>query len=161
MRRLFGLFTKSGETVLDCFNGAGTSTLVAEEMKRRYIGIELSLQYHRITVQRHKQVARGINPFAKMDTIPTAKNSSVQRLPKQKYDVSKKALQLEVKRIANEIGRLPSKEDVKQLSRFPIEYFEQYFVSWGEVCAAARTTGMSETRETSEKEPSDGQLSFL
>lgn len=160
MRRLFGLFTKSDETVLDCFNGAGTSTLVAQEMKRRYIGIEISPQYYNIAVQRHEQAAQGRNPFAKMTTIPTAKNSSVQRLPKQKYRVSKKALQLEVKRIANEIGRLPSKDDVRQLSKFPIEYFEQYFVSWGEVCAAARTTGMSETRETSENEQSDRQLRF-
>lgn len=26
----------------------------------------------------------------------------------------------------------------------PIDYFDRYFVSWGEVRAAARTTGMSE-----------------
>jgi len=161
MRRLFALFSKPDEAVLDCFNGAGTSTLVAQEMKRRYIGIELSSQYHGIAVRRHEQLVQGVNPFAKMAAVPTAKNSSVQRLPKQKYQVSKKVLQLEVKRIANEIGHLPSKDDVRQLSKFPIEYFEQYFVSWGEVCAAARTTGMSETRETAENEHSDGQLSFI
>lgn len=161
MRRLFALFTKSGETVLDCFNGAGTSTLVAQEMKRRYIGIELSPQYYKIAVQRHEETTQGRDPFAKIATIPTVKNSSVQRLPKQKYRVSKKTLQLEVKRIANEIGRLPSKDDVRELSKFPIEYFEQYFVSWGEVCAAARTTGMSETRETPENEQSNGQLSLI
>ncbi|HEX8459557.1 MAG TPA: DNA methyltransferase [Pyrinomonadaceae bacterium] len=161
MRRLFAVFTESGETILDCFNGAGTSTLVAQEMKRSYIGIELSTQYHELASQRHEQVKLGMNPFAKLSTIPTAKNSRVQRLQKQKYQVSKKALQLEVKRIANEIGHLPSKDDVKQLSKFPIEYFEQYFVSWGEACAAARTTGMSETRETSENEHSDNQLTFI
>jgi len=161
MRRLFALFTQPREIVLDCFNGAGTSTLVAQEMERRYIGVELSSQYHKIALRRHEQIAQGIDPFAKMNTIPTAKNSPVQRLPKQKYRISKKALQLDVKRIANEIGHLPSKDEVKHLSKFPIEYFEQYFVSWGEVCAAARTTGMSETRETSETEHSDGQLSFV
>jgi site-specific DNA-methyltransferase (adenine-specific) len=144
MRRLFAIFTKPNEIILDCFNGAGTSTLVAEHMNRRFIGIELSKQYHELALKRHEQMARGIDPFGKVDSVPLAKNSPVQRLPKQKYQVSKKSLQLEVKRIAKEIGRLPTKEDVQQRSEYPLEYFEKYFVSWGEVCAAARTTGMSE-----------------
>jgi DNA modification methylase len=144
MRRLFALYTKPGEIILDCFNGAGTSTLVAQQMDRRYIGIEISTQYHRIALQRHGQVEYGIDPFAKVDVVPKAKNSPVQRLPKQRYQVSKKSLQLDVKRIAQELGRLPTREDVRALSKFPLEYFDSYFVSWGEVCAAARTTGMSE-----------------
>jgi site-specific DNA-methyltransferase (adenine-specific) len=144
MRRLFALFTKPGEIILDCFNGAGTSTLIAQQMNRRYIGIELSSEYHKIALQRHEQIAQGIDPFSKMNAVPKAKNSPVERLPKQKYQVSKKALQLEVKRIAQEIGHLPTKDEVRQLSKFPLGYFEQYFASWGEVCAAARTTGMSE-----------------
>jgi DNA modification methylase len=159
MRRLFALFTKEEEFVLDCFNGAGTSTLVAQQMNRRYIGVELSSQYHGIAVQRHEQLKKGIDPFAKIDAIPTAKNSAVQRLPKQKYQVSKKALQLDVKRIAQEMGRLPSKDEVRQHSRFPIEYFEKYFVSWGEVCAAARTTGMSENSQIS-PDNRQGNLTF-
>jgi site-specific DNA-methyltransferase (adenine-specific) len=148
MRRLYAIFSNPGEVILDCFNGAGTSTLTAQQINRRYIGVELSLQYHELASQRHEQLTNGIDPFGKMDSVPTAKNSSVQRLRKQKYKVSKKTLQLDIRRIANEIGRLPSKEDVRQLSHFPLEYFEQYFVSWGEVCAAARTTGMSENRTT-------------
>ncbi len=54
---------------------------------------------------------------------------------------------MEVKKIAQEIGAIPSKEQVKKLGRYPIKYYEDYFISWGEVCAAARTTGMSETRD--------------
>jgi DNA modification methylase len=144
MRRLIALFTKPGEIILDCFNGAGTSTLVAQQMNRMYIGIELSSQYHEIALQRHEQIERGIDPFGKVDSIPIAKNSPVQRLPKQKYAVSKKTLQLDVKRITHELGHLPTRAEVQRFSKFPIEYFEKYFVSWGEVCAAARTTGMSE-----------------
>jgi site-specific DNA-methyltransferase (adenine-specific) len=144
MRRLFALFTAPDEIILDCFNGAGTSTLVAEQMQRRFIGIEVSQQYHEIALKRHQQLEAGIDPFAKGQQTPKAKNSPVQRLPKQKYQVSKKTLQLEVKRIANEIGRLPTRDEVSQFSQFPVEYFDQYFISWGEVCAAARTTGMSE-----------------
>jgi hypothetical protein len=144
MRRLIALFTKPGEIVLDCFNGAGTTTLVAHEMGRRFIGIELSKQYHELALQRHELVAQGLDPFGKQDSVPTAKNSPVPRLPKQKYLVSKKTLQLEVKRVANILGRLPTREEVQTLGRYPIELYDKYFLSWGEACAAARTTGMSD-----------------
>jgi hypothetical protein len=30
------------------------------------------------------------------------------------------------------------------MSKHPIDYFDNYFFSWGEVCAAARHDGMSE-----------------
>lgn len=151
MRRLFEIFTKPNEIILDCFNGAGTSTLVAAQTNRRYIGIELSPQYHQIALERHERLLQGVDPFGKVNTVPTVKNSLVERLPKQKYVVSKKELQLDVKRIATSLNRLPTKDEVREMSEFPIEYFEKYFVSWGEVCAAARTTGMSENKfETSE-----------
>lgn len=144
MQRLYALFTKPGELVLDCFDGAGTSTLVAHQMGRRFIGIELSVQYHQLAKSRHEQIARGEDPFGKIDAVPTVKNSRVQRVTKQKYTVSKKELQLDVKRIAGELGRLPSRQEVENLSTYSIEFFDNYFTSWGEVCAAARTTGMSE-----------------
>jgi DNA modification methylase len=149
MRRLFEAFTEPDEMILDCFNGAGTSTLVATQMNRRYIGIELSSQYHEITVKRHEGLLQYIDPFGKVNAVPTVKNSSVERLSKQKYKISKKELQLDVKSIAQNLNRLPTKDEVKLMSRFPFEYFEQYFFSWGEVCAAARTTGMSEEKANS------------
>ena len=146
MQRLYALFTYPDEIILDCFNGAGTSTLVARQMGRRYIGIELSPQYHALAVERHQQIEQGENPFAKRapDHVPTAKNSRVGRLPKRQYSVPKKLLQLEVKRIAQEMGRLPSREEVASRTTYPMEYYDGYFSSWGEACAAARTTGMSE-----------------
>jgi DNA modification methylase len=149
MRRLYETFTEPDEMILDCFNGAGTSTLVAAQMNRRYIGIELSPQYHEITVKRHEQLLQDIDPFGKINTVPTVKNSSVGRLSKQKYKISKKELQLDVKSIAQNLNRLPTKDEVKLMSKFPFEYFEQYFFSWGEVCAAARTTGMCEEKPNS------------
>jgi site-specific DNA-methyltransferase (adenine-specific) len=152
MRRLFALFTNPGEIILDCFNGAGTSTLVAQQMGRRFLGIELSTRYHKIALKRHAQLTRGDNPFGKMDTIPTAKNRLIRRLSKKDYKVPKKVLQLDVKRIAKELGRIPKREEVKTLSKFPIRYFDKYFVNWSEVCAAARTTGMSDTPSAQEIE---------
>lgn len=144
MQRLISLFTEPGEVVLDPFNGAGTTTLVAQQLGRRYIGIEISPDYHRIAVERHRILSAGGDPFAKRKAIPNAKNSPVDRLPKQQYVVPKKVLQLEVKRIARLIGRVPTREDVERFGKYPLEYYDQYFISWGEVCAAARTTGMSE-----------------
>lgn len=144
MRRLYSLYTKPDEIIVDCFNGAGTSTLVAHQMKRRYIGIELSPEYHNLAQQRHNMIEQGEDPFGKNTDVPKAKNSRVERLAKMKYVVPKKTLQLDVRRIALQLGHKPSKEEVKRLSKYPIEYFENYFVSWGEVCAAARHAGMSE-----------------
>jgi site-specific DNA-methyltransferase (adenine-specific) len=144
MRRLFTLFTKPGEMVLDCFDGSGTSTLVAHLMERRFIGIEISAQYHKIAKERHEMLETGEDPFGKKNSIPLAKNSRVERLAKQKYKVSKKTLQLDVREIARKLGRMPTRDEVRAMSKYPIEYFDRYFVSWGEVCAAARHDGMSE-----------------
>jgi DNA modification methylase len=159
MRRLIALFTRPGEVVLDCFNGAGTTTLVAHQMGRRFIGIELSKQYHELAMQRHQELVSGMDPFAKRNEVPKAKNSPVPRLPKQKYLVSKKSLQLEIKRIAQILGRLPTRAEVQRMGRYPIELYDRYFISWGEACAAARTTGMSDL-PPQRRQASEGQFTL-
>ena len=161
MRRLIALFTNEGETVLDPFNGVGTTTLSAEYLDRKYIGIELSNYYHKIAQERHKELLQGLDPFRKNGSIPKAKNSPVPRLKKQKYAVSKKALQLEVKRLAQNIGKLPTRAEVEKFSKYPIKYYDDYFISWGEVCAAARTTGMKETKDTKRKKGKVPQLELF
>jgi site-specific DNA-methyltransferase (adenine-specific) len=151
MYRLISLFTNEGEFVLDPFNGAGTTTLTAQQLNRKFVGIELSKYYDNITKQRHIELSNRLDPFRKViSDKPKAKNSPVERLKKQKYEVSKKVLQLEIKNISKQLGHIPSKDEVKQLSKFPLEYFENYFISWGEVTAAARTTGMTENRVNGE-----------
>ena len=84
----------------------------------------------------------GINPFGKHTETPNAKNSRVERLKKQKYEIDKKTLQLDVKRISLLLNRMPTREDVISHSKYPIKYYDDYFINWGEVTAAARTTGM-------------------
>jgi hypothetical protein len=147
---LISLFTEEQEVVLDPFNGSGTTTLTAEQLKRNFIGIELSKTYHDLALRRHENMKFGIDPFAKNYGIPKTKNSLVKRLTTRRYLVSKKVLQLEVKKIAQKLGRMPMREDVQKLSKYPMSYFNEYFISWGEVCAAARTTGMSETQKKNE-----------
>ena len=150
MRRLISLFTYKDEIVLDPFNGAGTTTLTAQQLNRRYMGIELSEKYFNLALKRHQELNTGLDPFRKLQGIPSAKNSYVERLKPQKYAVPKKALQLEIKRIAQELGHLPSREEVAVFSKYPMNYYDEYFISWAEVCAAARTTGMTENKRDSE-----------
>ena len=155
MYRLTAIFSRRGEIVLDCFNGAGTTTLAAHQMGRRYVGIEKSEKYCNMARNRHEEILRGLNPFRKAKRKLTAKNSPVPRLPKQTYEVPKKTLQLEVRRVAKELGHLPTREELAQHGKYPIRYYDEYFISWGEVCAAARTTGMTEERPS----PDDGESS--
>jgi site-specific DNA-methyltransferase (adenine-specific) len=116
-------------------------------MNRRYIGIEISEQYHYLAEQRHIELENGLDPFAKRDIIPQAKNSRVNRIKKQKYDVSKKTLQLEVRDIALKIGRKPTREDIEKYSQYPFRYFNEYFADWGEVCSAVGDKGMQENKD--------------
>lgn len=147
MRRLISMFTYDGEVVFDPFNGVGTTTLTASQLGRKYIGFDVSEYYHKIAYSRHDELNIGLDPFRKNhDKEFKAKNSPVKRLKKQKYKVSKKKLQLEVKQIAEKIGHIPTKKEVEEFSKYPIEYFESYFINWGEVTAATRANGMTETR---------------
>lgn len=150
MYRLISVFTQPDDVVLDCFNGAGTTSLTAHQLGRRYIGVELSDKYYRIAQARHAEIRQGIDPFRKVERKLTEKNSRVPRMPKQTYEVPKKTLQLEVRRVASELGRLPTRDDMIEHGKYPIRYYDEYFVSWGEVCAAARHDGMSEVRQTQE-----------
>jgi DNA modification methylase len=144
--RLITLFTYTGETVLDCFNGAGTTTLAAHQLGRGYVGIELSDKYYGMAVARHEEIRQGLNPFRKEERTLTEKNNNVPRMSKQVYKIPKKTLQLEVRRVAQQLERLPTREDMIAHGQYPIFYYDEYFASWGEVCAAARHDGMSETK---------------
>lgn len=144
MYRLISIFTKPGELVIDCFNGAGTTTLSAHQINRKYIGIDSSELYCAMAQERHLEILNEIDPFRKAERILTSKNSPVPRLPKQVYRIPKKTLQLEVRRISKQLGHIPSRDEVIKYAKYSIDYYDRYFVSWGEVTAAARTTGMTE-----------------
>lgn len=44
--------TQPNDIVLDCFCGSGTTCLAAKETGRRYIGMEIDPEYHKISVNR-------------------------------------------------------------------------------------------------------------
>lgn len=161
MKRLIHTFTREGDLVLDPFNGAGTTTLTSEMLGRKFIGVELSATYHAIAHERHQDLRKGKDPFAKNGTTPKAKNSRVARLQKQKYEVPKKTLQLEVKEIAIRLGRRPDREDIVKFSKYPIRYFDEYFIDWGEVCSAVGDKGMNEIPSPSLPSSSNAQQTEL
>jgi site-specific DNA-methyltransferase (adenine-specific) len=146
LRRLVAATTAPGDLVLDAFNGIGTTTLVAQAMGRRFLGIELSEEYFTVARARHELLAAGGDPFAPRDGTPSVKNNSVRRQPRVAYAVPKKTIQLAVRQLAAEIGRMPTPEDALRHLPYPEETYRACFKSWSEVLAAARTTGMSERR---------------
>ena len=44
--------TQLNDIVLDCFCGSGTTCLAAKETGRRYIGMEIDKEYHKIATNR-------------------------------------------------------------------------------------------------------------
>ena len=52
VRRCLKLFSYKNDLILDPFNGVGTTTLVAHELERRYIGIDISKTYCNTAKQR-------------------------------------------------------------------------------------------------------------
>lgn len=163
MYRLISLYTYPGESVLDPFDGSGTTSLTAHDLGRVFIGIELDQTYHELARLRHQELERGLDPFRKEERNHTAKNSPVERVKKQKYAVPKKTLQLEVRRVAEILGHTPDRDELISHGKYPIQYYDEYFVSWGEVTAAVRNRGMSEKRQVLEsKEPATtGQLTLF
>ena len=52
-------FTQEGDTVLDCFNGLGTTMLSCKRFNCKYIGIELSEKYCQKTIERFLEYDMG------------------------------------------------------------------------------------------------------
>lgn len=48
------LFSEAGDTVLDPFSGSGTTCVVAKQLDRNYVGIELNEDYWKVSIDRIK-----------------------------------------------------------------------------------------------------------
>tara|TARA_B100000029_G_scaffold466006_1_gene501103 strand:+ start:780 stop:1694 length:915 start_codon:yes stop_codon:yes gene_type:complete len=60
VERVLKLFSYKNDIVLDPFNGAGTTTLVAHQLKRRYLGIDISKDYCKTAKTRIKEELKQI-----------------------------------------------------------------------------------------------------
>ena len=55
-KRVIKLFSFENDVVLDPFNGVGTTTKVAKELNRRYLGIDISKEYTKKARERLKEI---------------------------------------------------------------------------------------------------------
>ena len=52
MGRYILVSSREGDTVLDPFSGSGTTAVVCEKLKRRWVGIEVNEKYAEIAAKR-------------------------------------------------------------------------------------------------------------
>jgi site-specific DNA-methyltransferase (adenine-specific) len=121
--KIIRLTTNPNDLVLDAFAGTGTSALVSKRLGRRFIAIEQDEGYLSIA-------ARRIND-GRTSERPRPGGPSSRK-------VSKRRLQMELQRLARLLGRLPARADIKLLSQFEPETFEERFDSWSDALKAAR-----------------------
>ncbi len=125
MERIIRLSTNKGDIVLDALCGTGTTPVVAVKLGRRYVAIDIDANYVRITKEKLAEVERK----GYIERKSTHK-------PQRKY--TKKELQLELRRLAAKLGRLPTPEDVKRMSKYDLEVFFEMFPTWGKALKAAK-----------------------
>jgi hypothetical protein len=121
--RIVRLATNPGDVVLDAFAGTGTTAFVARRLDRRFIAIEQNDDYHQVAGRRLSE-----------------QRSSWQRAQRRgkQSRVTQRTLQLELRRLAMLIGRLPNKSDVESLSKYTVVMFEEAFDTWGAALKAAK-----------------------
>ena len=140
-KRLVLLFSKPNDLVLDCFNGVGTTTLVAKSSSRKYLGIEKNPLYYKTSIKRHDSLKKGEDPFAR---LPSKSTSTEKGYPEIKYQmhVMKTELQIEVKKVAKKLGHCPSKTELRKYGKYPMKYYHDNFRDWAEITVATRRTGL-------------------
>ena len=140
-RRLILLCSKGGDTILDCFNGVGTTTLVASSLDRKFLGIEKNREYYKTSIRRHAILNAGGDPFTReaAQSTSTAKGYRKKKIQNQ---VPKRNLQMEVKRIAEMLGRCPSEHELGRIGKYPLKVYFDNFEDWAEITVATRRTGI-------------------
>lgn len=125
MERIIRLTSRPGDVVLDALAGTGTTAVVAARLGRHYLAIDIDEVYVQITRE-------------KLEQIKTWGEIRRTSLSKPKAPYTKKALQLELRELARQLGRLPTPEDVQQFSRYGLQAFMQTFPTWGKALKAAK-----------------------
>lgn len=133
LERIIRLSTNEGDVVLDALCGVGTTPIVAAKLRRCYVGIDIDESYVAITEEKLRCVQE--------------RGYVVRRSIKKDQSVfTKKELQLELRSMAVRLGRLPSPDDVRSLSRYDLDAFLSVFPTWGKALKAAKLEVFADAR---------------
>ncbi len=130
MERIIRLSTNEGDVVLDALCGAGTTPVAAVKLGRRYVAIDVDEKYVRMTRRKIAEVER--KGYVERESV---------HKPQRKY--TKKELQLELRDLAADLGRLPTPEDVRKMSEYDLEVILDTFPTWGKALKAAKLPAAS------------------
>ncbi len=125
MERIIRLSTNEGDIVLDALGGAGTTPVMAAKLNRRYVAIDVDENYVEIMKNKLDEIQH--KGFVERESISK---------PQQQY--TKKELQLELRDLALELGRLPTPRDVQTMSKYSPDIFLNIFPTWGKALKAAK-----------------------
>ncbi len=125
LERIVRLSSDEGDIVLDALCGTGTTAVVASKLGRRFVAADIDRRYVEMTRKK----------IAELRSWGVIRREPEPRTPRK---VTKKELQLELRALARSLGRLPTKEDVRERSRYGLELFEEAFATWGKALKAAK-----------------------
>ena len=130
MERIIRLTTNPGDIIVDALAGTGTTAISARQLGRKYIAIDLDPNYIEIMKEKLQQLETH-GYLVRAATV------------KPKNGISKKELQLELRRLAIDLGRLPTEDDVRRFSKVDLEMYKSVFPTWGKALKAAKLEGVN------------------
>jgi DNA modification methylase len=107
MERLVLLTTNRGGLVFDPFCGAGTTAIAASRLGRDYVVIDIDPNY--ICIARENLAA--MKNYADMFGVFTVPRRAVKKL---KAAASKKEIEIYLQKLARQLGKEPSEEDIRK-----------------------------------------------
>ena len=124
--RIIRLSTRQGDVILDGLVGAGTTALAAKRLGRNFIAMEIDDYYVKLTQKKLDE----LETFGEIQKTKTNRG--------KKPSISKRHLQLELVRLAEELGREPTLEDIDRHSQHPLELYREKFPNWSQAYRAVR-----------------------
>ena len=121
---LIRLTTCEGDVVLDPMMGVGTTPVVAKELNRSYVGIDISETYTRIAEERIK---KAVSPEDLRPNVEFKRNGII-----------KKKVQLEVGELSLQIGRIPTVDEFCNRYGYRKEDVLELFSSWSKATKYAK-----------------------
>ncbi len=114
MERIIRLTTNPGDVVLDAFGGTGTTPLAALKLGRRYVAIDIDPNY--VQIMRDK--------IKKFQSDGQIERQSIKQASRK---ITKKSLQLELRQLSRDLGRLPTPEDIATNSQYDLDLYLENF----------------------------------